>query len=123
MKHAIKGALLSGLVFPGVGQLLLKRYLPGLAFVALACACLAVIVTAATRQAMATLSTLDPGTITDPNALANAAAEAANAAGGPLSGLVTLTLAICWIWSIVDAWLAGRALDDRTQAGDWDVKC
>ena len=33
MRNSLKGALLSGLVFPGVGQLVLRHYKRGIAFI------------------------------------------------------------------------------------------
>jgi TM2 domain-containing membrane protein YozV len=52
MKKSIKGALLSGLVFPGLGQIVLRRYKSGIAFVLITLAGLVLIIMKAVQQAL-----------------------------------------------------------------------
>lgn len=117
MRQAIKGVLISGLVFPGVGQFVLKRVGIGLVFMIIAIACLTVIISAVAQQAMNALANLASVAAIDPNALANVAQQAANGTAGPFYNLAVIVLSICWVWSMVDAWLAGKAMDDGHRQG------
>jgi len=117
MRQAIKGALISGLGFPGLGQLVLKQHRRGLAFLAVAAACLAVVINSAMRKAMDSLANMDPASLGDPNALASVASQTANAGGDWSYTLALTVLTVCWAWSIVDAWRIGRAQDENSDSG------
>jgi len=101
MRQALKGALLSGLVFPGLGQLALKRMLRGLAFVAVASVCTWHIVNTAVVVVMQSLPTLEPGTnlIHTPPPV------------GTHESWIASLLLVCWIASVVDAFWLGNQLD------------
>ena len=58
MNNALKGALLSGLVFPGLGQVNLKHYKRGIALMLIVSISLLVIVVKAVLQALTILSYL-----------------------------------------------------------------
>ena len=100
MKQAVKGALLSGLVFPGLGQLALKRYRRGLAFMAVALASTIYIVKTAVDAVLNSLPTLDP-----------AAVAALPAPSGGHAGPALWVLGLCWVWGVLDALLIGGKLD------------
>lgn len=100
MKQAVKGALLSGLVFPGLGQLALKRYPRGFAFMAVALACTIHIVKTAVDEVVRSLPTLDP-----------AAMAALPAPSGGDAGPALWVLGLCWAWGVLDAFLIGDKLD------------
>ena len=59
MNNALKGALLSGLVFPGLGQIILKQYKRGAALMITAFASMIVFVVNATQQAFKILENVD----------------------------------------------------------------
>ena len=61
MKKSVKAALLSGLVFPGVGQFSLKRYLRGLVFFVPAMLSLVFIVDSSMRRAFAIAGQIERG--------------------------------------------------------------
>ena len=110
MKKAMKGALLSGLVFPGAGHLFLKRYKMGIALMAIAIVSMTLIVAKAVQQAFITLEKVQAGVGTpDINALANATTQAT--AADPVSNIATFFLIICWCVGIVDAYVLGRRKD------------
>ncbi len=100
MKQAVKGALLSGLVFPGLGQLALKRHARGFAFLAVALASAISLVKTTVDAVMASLPTLDPG------AVANLPRVPA---GG--SGAAFWVFVLCWLLSLIDAYLIGAEKD------------
>ncbi|MFH2119839.1 MAG: hypothetical protein ABIJ25_05510, partial [Pseudomonadota bacterium] len=69
MKSAIKAALLSALVFPGLGQMYLKRYVRGLIPMVLTLTGLGVLITQATVGALQELEKMQSqGGLVDLNA-------------------------------------------------------
>ena len=120
MSNALKGALLSALVFPGLGEVLLKSYVRGIAFVVVSLAYLVTIVGKAVRQAQAVLDAIqtgDGGAI-DLGTISKAANEAVTGTESRLAHAALLLLALCWVGSIADAYRIGRKADaegaDRT---------
>jgi TM2 domain-containing membrane protein YozV len=119
MTNALKGALLSGLVLPGLGQMLLKRYMRGLAFIAVVVGGLAVMVLKASQLAYSIVEKMeldsrgmDMQTITD--AATRAAATSDNRSFNLCLGLIIVT----WLFSIVDAYVIGRKMDARQIADE-----
>ncbi|MCX5842407.1 MAG: DUF5683 domain-containing protein, partial [Deltaproteobacteria bacterium] len=76
MKSALKAALLSGLVFPGLGQIYLKRYWRGFLFIILIMIGLVIIAGIAAAGALESLNTIQAqGGTVDINTLSNLAAK------------------------------------------------
>jgi TM2 domain-containing membrane protein YozV len=113
MKASIKASLLSALVFPGVGQMHLKRYIRGLIPMVLVLTGLGVLIVQATASALQVLDKiqLQGGTV-DMNAVSNLAAGSSTQ-GGPYSSLISLGIAVCWVLSVIDAYLLGKEKDRR----------
>ena len=112
MKNSLKGALLSGLIFPGLGHLALKRYPRGIVLVLTATTSMVVIVVEAIRRAFAILEKIEAegGQITMETI--TAAANQVTATSGNLilnAGLIFLVL--CWIFGVVDAYQIGKSID------------
>ncbi len=112
MTHAIKGALLSGLVYPGLGQISLKHYLRGLAFLLAATLGMVAAVVQATRMALGILGDLDlsRGAVGLEQIFQAAHQAVAEASTGRFKIAIALIL-FSWIISTVDAYLLGRRLD------------
>lgn len=108
MRKAIKGVLLSGLVFPGVGQLALGQRRRGWALLLIALASLGVVVAEMVRQVNASLAQLDLHQLGDPNAIASRVEQSG---GSTLNSLALLVLGLCWLLSVLDAYVLGRRLD------------
>ncbi len=100
MKRAIKGALLSGLAFPGLGQIALKSYPKGLAFMALALAMSVLIVKTTVDDVIGSLQSLDPALVSN-----------LPATPGDHTGMALWILGLCWLWSILDAYRIGDRQD------------
>lgn len=114
MKKSLKGALLSALVYPGVGQLWLRCYLRGIALIVLVSACLAFIVRKAGQQAFAILERMESeGSSVDMVALLKSASRAPDDA---TSNWISALLLLCWIIGTVDAYLAGKKKDRAEHA-------
>lgn len=110
MKKSLKGALLSGLLFPGVGQFWLKHRVRGMALLIAVCGSLAVIVAKVVQQALALLERIESeGGAVDLVAIVNSAQ--ASSYGDSAIKCATWVLIVSWIVSIIDAYLLGRKMD------------
>ena len=112
MKHSIKGALLSGLVFPGSGQIALKRYLRGIVLMLTVFTSMSVIVMKAVEQAFTILDRIDiEGGAVDINAITDAATQASSSSGDLIFNIAMLLIVVCWVFAIVDAYIIGKEMD------------
>lgn len=112
MKHSTKGALLSGLFFPGTGQIALKRYKRGIALMAAVFACVSYIVMKAVEQAFSIINKLDVNSGVDMNAITHAATEATQHSDSLLVNIVMFLMIACWVFGIVDAYAIGKQMDN-----------
>ena len=114
MNSSLKGALLSGLVFPGLGQVAQKNYKRGAVMMLTVLVSMAVIVVKAVEQALAIIETLDlEGGVISMGTITDAATQAsANVENSPYNIFLLLIIG-CWLVSIVDAYLAGKGKDQE----------
>ncbi len=113
MKRSLKAALLSGLVFPGAGQIYLGRRSRGWLFVLSVLAVFAYVVIHMTVRAYRAISAAAArGEAIDTAAIQKAVAASSDTAAS--AGFVLLIL--LWLAAIVDAWSAGG----RTRAQGTD---
>jgi len=115
LTHAIKGALLSGLVYPGLGQIALKYYLRGLFFLMAASLGMVAAVVQATRMAYQILENLDLslGQVGLAQIFQASHQAVAEANSGRFKIAIALIL-FSWAISTVDAYLLGGRLDRAT---------
>lgn len=107
MKRSLKAALLSGLVFPGLGHFVLRRPLRGLLFLLPMAVATLYLLRRVLQLADAILADLNSGALPfDPVAIA----ERVHASGGDDASitLTTWVCLLCWIGSVVDALWLGR---------------
>lgn len=118
MNKAIKGAMLSGLVLPGLGQMVLKCYIRGVLLLLASLGCVAVLVAEAVEQATAIIGKIDSVNVAiDPAAFLNSANQTGAAASGSMYKVASLVLLLIWLGGTVDAWLIGRGIDLRERGG------
>ncbi len=114
MKRSLKGVLLSGLVFPGLGQVALDVRKRGWLLILTAVFCLGVIVVSAVRKALVILETLaEEGKPLDIQSISEAATRASTTSGTVIFNLFFLILILCWLFSIVDAYRIGVRQDHQ----------
>lgn len=108
MKQSLKAALLSGLIFPGLGQILiLKKPTRGCIFLIPSLVSMFYILHVAYEQAAMVAAQLANGTLAlDVTLLA--AQIAASRVNGPTMTAATLACVLCWSASILDAILFGN---------------
>ncbi|MBI5062065.1 MAG: hypothetical protein HZB87_00925 [Desulfatitalea sp.] len=112
MTHALKAALLSGLVYPGLGQMTLKHYLRGLAFLLTATLGMVAAVVQASRMALAIIENMDlsRGAI-GLDQIFQASHQAVTEANSIRFKIAIALILFSWIISTVDAYLLGRRMD------------
>ena len=112
MTNAVRGGLLSALVFPGVGQIALKRYRRGVVLMLAVLAGLVVMVGDAARQAARMFETIESGGgAIDRDAIARAAAQATVPSDSLVINLLFFAITICWFYGVVDAYRIGKQQD------------
>ncbi|MBL7207645.1 MAG: hypothetical protein ISS67_03880, partial [Desulfobacterales bacterium] len=112
MNNSLKGALLSGLAFPGLGRVILKHYKRGIALMLTVSAGLLVIIVKAVQQAVTIPEKIKSGGgAIDMNAVSKAATQASTTSDSLIFNLVLLLIIFCWIFSIVDAYRIGKKKD------------
>jgi hypothetical protein len=112
MKSSLKGALLSGLLYPGSGQLKLKRYGRGIALILIVTGSMCIFFVKALNKAFAVIDKLQSdGGLIDMTAISKAATQASTASNDLIMNFCLWLMVICWIFGIVDAYLIGKKMD------------
>jgi hypothetical protein len=112
MKNSIKGAVLSGLLFPGLGQVVLGHYKRGIALALSVLVCLLVIVVRALRQALVIVDKIEAeGRVIDMSTISSIASRSSTASDAVIYNFVLLLIMLLWIVAIVDAYRLGRKKD------------
>jgi hypothetical protein len=112
MNNSLKGALWSGLMFPGLGHVILKHYKRGIILMFTVFASMVVIVLTAVQHALFILEKIQlEGGVIDLKTITDAAARASSTSDSFIYNLGLLLIVICWIFGIVDAYRIGRKKD------------
>ena len=115
MTHSLRAVLLSGLIFPGLGQWLLGHRMRAVVFMLTVSICLIVIVHSATQQAYAVLDQLQAaGGALDLTTISDAATQATRNIDNSVVHLTLIALMLVWVVGMVDAYRMGR-LNDRKE--------
>ena len=112
MNNSLKGAFWSGLIFPGLGQVVLKHYKRGAVIMLAVLAGLSVIVVQAVQKAFIILEKIksEGGTI-DMNTILDAASQASTNSESLIFGFAVSLITFCWIIGLVDAYRIGKKKD------------
>lgn len=112
MNNSLKGAFLSGLIFPGLGQVVLKHYKRGAVIMLTVLVSLSVVVVKAVQHALAILEKIESeGGAISMSTISNAATQAATTSGSLTFNLVLLLVILCWTIGVVDAYRIGKKKD------------
>ena len=117
MKASIKGVLLSGLVYPGVGQLILGRAVSGILFIVLATAGFIVLIYRMIQRCSRLIEQVLP--LLADNRL-NAATlkqilDADSGGGWRLETISLIVLGGSWLAAMVHAYVVGRKIDRQSR--------
>jgi TM2 domain-containing membrane protein YozV len=108
VKPEIKAALLSALVFPGSGQMYLKRYLRGVIMMLLVFAGLGLMIWMTVVGALEGMDRIQSaGGAADLNAIAGIAA-ASSTRHNPYERIILWAIGCCWLFSVIDAYRLGK---------------
>lgn len=112
MNNSLKGAFWSGLIFPGLGQVVLKHYKRGAVIMLAVLAGLTVIVVQAVQKAFIILEKIEPaGGAIDMNTILDAASQASTHSDSLIFSFALLWVTFCWIFGVVDAYKIGKKKD------------
>ena len=110
MKGSSKAALLSGLIFPGVGHMVLKQYLRGSVLMLSALVAFSVIVTSVFQRALTIVDRINSGEIpVESGAIAEMVSNSTSAADGSIENTAVIVLVACWLIGIIDSYRLGVA--------------
>ncbi len=116
MSKAVRGMLLSGLVLPGLGQIVLKHYVRGIALILAVAAGLGVMIYEGQKIAIRALSQIQAqGGIIDMQTITDAATRAVASPESTLVRAAFYFIVACWIISILDACIIGRKSDRESK--------
>lgn len=117
MNKSMRGALLSGLVFPGLGQVVLKHYKRGIALIFTVSVGLIVLVVKAVQKALTILGKIESeGGVINMSAISNAATEASAISNSFIFNLALLLIIFCWVFGTIDAYRIGKKKDSDEQS-------
>jgi len=117
MNNALKGALLSGLILPGLGQIALKHSIRGGVIMVAVLASTTVFVVKAAERALAILEKIDlEGGITSLDTILDATKQASATSGNSTLNLLFLLIGVCWVAGTVDAYILGRKKDTEQRS-------
>ena len=116
MKQSLKGALLSGLICPGVGQLMLKRIKLGVTLIFVVVVALGAMVSIAVERALMILEEMESMGTIDLAQISNAAHQATTQSDNSVFSLAALAIICCWLLGVIDAYLAGKKADHKNSA-------
>ncbi len=110
MKRSSKAALLSGLVFPGIGHMVLKQYLRGSVLMLSALVAFSVIVTRIIQRALTVIDGINSGDIPiDTGAIAELVSNSTTGADSFTENTAVIVLVACWLIGIIDSYRLGVA--------------
>lgn len=110
MKKSVKAALLSGLIFPGVGHMVLRKYLRGSVLLGTSLVALSTLVTKAYQHALPVVDRIMSGEIPlESGAITQAVSDSTNTADSLLQSIAVIVLVACWLAGIIDSYRLGAA--------------
>jgi hypothetical protein len=113
MKRSSKAALLSGLIFPGIGHIVLKQYLRGSVLLIFALVALSVIVTSIYQRALTMVDRINSGDIpVDTGAIAEMVSNSTSGADSFIENIAVVVLVACWLIGIIDSFRLGVAQEN-----------
>ena len=113
MKKATKAALISALIFPGAGQIFLKKYLTGFSLLGTALVCLYILITNVVNTALQMVEKIQSGQVQGDLATITALVSKQTGDDVQQLNIVTLVLAAIWLISIIHAYKSDSSLADQ----------
>ena len=113
MKISSKAALLSGLIFPGIGHIFLKQYLRGSVLALSALVAFSVIITRVFQRALTIIDRVNSGdTPIEAGAIAEMVSNSTSGADSFTENTAVIVLGVCWLIGIIDSYRLGIAQEN-----------
>jgi len=111
--------LLSGLVFPGLGHVVLKAYKRGIALMVITAVCFIIIIKTALQQVNTVIEKIQSeGGVIDLDSVTQAANQAVSSADQVTYNVLYFIMICCWLVGVIDAYRVGNAKDNKTSSAD-----
>lgn len=112
MNSSLRGACLSGLVYPGVGQIVQKHYFRGISLIGIYTTSLFWVLLTASREVRTILATIESGSAGyDISSLLGETTHFSLGRDSAAMGVSSVLILGCWVVGIVDAYVSGRKID------------
>jgi TM2 domain-containing membrane protein YozV len=112
ISYSLKGTLLSGLVFPGLGQIFLKHHKRGIALILTVSLSMLVIILKSVQLSLDMLEQIMfKGGVINMRTISDTANEALRSSDSLIFKFSFLLIVLCWIVGILDAYITGRKKD------------
>jgi hypothetical protein len=119
MNNSLKGAFLSGLILPGLGQIVLKHYKRGATIMLTVLVSQSVIVVKAVQDALAILEKIElEGGAISMSTISNAASQVSTNYSSLMFNLALALMMFCWIIGVIDAYIIGKKKDIKEASTD-----
>ena len=108
MKKSTKAVLLSALVFPGVGHIFLKKYIPGVALVAASCAAIYYLIAKTVERVLQITEKIQSDDAElDVMAITELVSKQSLGTEAILLNVATIAFIICWLIGVFDSYRVG----------------
>jgi TM2 domain-containing membrane protein YozV len=116
MKKSMKAALLSAFLFPGVGHIYLKRYIPGMVLVGVSLAGIYYLTSKTVERSLQIVEKIQSGDVPlDVTAITELVSKQPTGTEAQLLDIATTVIIICWLIGIIDSYRVGRGQDKNKQ--------
>ena len=118
MQRSTKAALLSGLVFPGIGHVFLKKYARALILVVVSVLAVSEILSIAIHRAMTIVDSITSGQVPmDIGAISALVSNSVSPTDDAIGNISMIILSICWLIGIVDSYRIGASQEEIVAEG------
>ncbi len=105
MKKPTKAALLSALVFPGLGHLYLKKHISGLVLIGISTGAVYYLISKTIERTLQIVEKIQSGNVPlDLTAIMELVSQQSTGTEAQLLNIATLVVIICWFIGIVDSY-------------------
>ena len=119
MQKSTLGMLVSGLVFPGLGHLVLKAYKRGITLIIITLSCMVAIMMTALKHASNIIQKIQQeGGVIDLDSVTQAANQAVSAADQLTYNISYFILICCWLVGVIDGYRVGKKKDSEIPPAD-----
>ena len=113
MKKSLKAALLSAFIFPGVGHIYLKRYIPGVVLVGASLVGSYYVISKTVERALKIVVKIQSGDVPlDVTTITELVSKQSTGTEAQLLNITTVVIFICWLIGIIDSYRVGRVQDN-----------